>query len=298
MTVDHRFGGPWTDEKLKRLTKYLAAYTKLFKSNPQAAYFHTIYLDAFAGSGYRTISKKNGGDIGHLFDDVADDQDASQFKKGSVQVALDIDPPFDEYVFVDQNPEFVEVVEQLCQSIPERQDRVSVVNEEANSFVARWCSETDWKRSRAVAFLDPYGMQVDWSTIVAIARTKAIDLWLLFPLGQSVNRLLTRRGPPSAPWSERLTRFFGDEKWKDAFYAPSKQTALFGEAEDLIKEADFDTIGKFFVNRLKKVFACVAPKPLALFNSKNVPIFLLCFAAGNPRGAPTAVKIADHILQR
>jgi hypothetical protein len=34
-----------------------------------------------------------------------------------------------------------------------------------------------------VLFLDPYGMQVDWTTIEAIARTKAIDLRVLFPLG-------------------------------------------------------------------------------------------------------------------
>lgn len=34
-------------------------------------------------------------------------------------------------------------------------------------------------------FLDPYGMQVERETIDTIARTKAIDTWLLFPLGTS-----------------------------------------------------------------------------------------------------------------
>lgn len=32
-------------------------------------------------------------------------------------------------------------------------------------------------------------------------------------------------------------------------------------------------------------------------NSKNVPLYLLCFAAGNPRGGPIAVKIAQDILE-
>ena len=36
----------------------------------------------------------------------------------------------------------------------------------------------DWSSHRAVLFLDPYGMQVEWTTIEAIARTGAIDLWL------------------------------------------------------------------------------------------------------------------------
>ena len=46
---------------------------------------------------------------------------------------------------------------------------------------------------RAVLFLDPYGMEVEWDTMVAIAKTQAIDLWILFPLGIAVNRLLKTR---------------------------------------------------------------------------------------------------------
>jgi hypothetical protein len=29
----------------------------------------------------------------------------------------------------------------------------------------------------------------------------------------------------------------------------------------------------------------------------NNPLYLLCFAAGNDKGAPIAVKIANHILK-
>jgi hypothetical protein len=66
----------------------------------------------------------------------------------------------------------------------------------------------------------------------------------------------------------------------------------------LEKAADFDSIGDFFVQRLETIFAKVAKKPLPLRNSKNVPIYLLCFAVANPRGAPTAVKIAADVLKR
>lgn len=37
-------------------------------------------------------------------------------------------------------------------------------------------------------------MQVEWKTIEAIAKAKAIDMWLLFPLGIGVARLLTNSG--------------------------------------------------------------------------------------------------------
>ncbi|MEW6074198.1 MAG: hypothetical protein AB1726_16580 [Planctomycetota bacterium] len=53
---------------------------------------------------------------------------------------------------------------------------------------------------RKVLFLDPYGMQVEWVTIEAVAQTKAIDLWVLFPLGVGVNRLLTKSGEIPESW--------------------------------------------------------------------------------------------------
>jgi hypothetical protein len=40
----------------------------------------------------------------------------------------------------------------------------------------KWCKERNWQKERAVVYLDPYGMQVEWSTIEALAATKAIDL--------------------------------------------------------------------------------------------------------------------------
>src|SRR5215813_441537 len=105
-------------------------------------------------------------------------------------------------------------------------------------------------------------MEVAWVTIEAIAQTQAIDLWLLFPLGQAVNRLLTRHGPPEGLWAQRLTQMFGTEAWKDAFYRVPTQGTLFGGATALEKDADFEAIGAFFAQRLETVFAQVVQKPL------------------------------------
>jgi three-Cys-motif partner protein len=56
------------------------------------------------------------------------------------------------------------------------------VREDANTYLKEWCERTDWRAYRTVMFLDPYGMQVDWSLIEAIANTRAVDLWILFRL--------------------------------------------------------------------------------------------------------------------
>lgn len=146
-------------------------------------------------------------------------------------------------------------------------------------------------------FLDPYGMQVEWGTLEALARTQGIDLWLLFPLGVAVNRLLTRDGPPPGAWADALTRIFGTAEWQAAFYPKRDVTTLFGVKSVQSKDVNWNKIGKFFVDRLGTIFAKVAPNPLPLRNSKGTPIYLLCFAAANPNAASTAVKIAQDILK-
>lgn len=291
MSDGHRFGGDWTDEKLARLSKYLHAYMTIFRKNVRAATLKTIYVDAFAGTGYRNFSQ-----LDEVSASLFQDKDVLSFHKGSVYIALESSPPFDQYLFIEQHIDYFTQLEKLRCQFHEKSDRIKMVQKEANQFIQSWCAQTNWKTTRSVVFLDPYGMEVDWQTVEAIARTEAIDLWILFPLGQAVNRMLTRNQPPKDAWAKRLTRFFGTGEWKEAFYQPSKQRGLFDSDPKLTKEADFDAIKRFFIRRLETVFYKVAQNPLPLRNSKNVPIFLLCFAASNPKGAPTAVNIAQDIL--
>ena len=287
MQTPHRFGGSWTQEKLARLSKYLSAYMRIFKKNERAQWYTTSYVDAFAGTGFRA---KRRTEEPVLFNDP----DAEEFQKGSAAIALDVAPPFDRYIFVDQNPEYIRELRALREKYPAC--NIEVHENDANQFLSVWCRQTNWERNRAVVLLDPYGMQVEWNTIVSIATTKAIDLWILFPLGQAVNRMLTKTEPDPS-WARSLNRFFGTDEWKEAFYRQTGQGRLFDDAVAVEKTADFALIGDFFVHRLQSVFAGVAERPLALRNSKNIPIYLFCFASANSKGAKVAIKIANHILQ-
>jgi three-Cys-motif partner protein len=295
--AEPQFGGPWTEEKLSRLRKYLRAYMTIFSTNPRAKLLKTIYVDAFAGAGYRKDATAQAIEENLLFD-VTSDSDAEALRKGSTQVALETKPPFSEYIFIENNEEHAKSLSKLRQHFPAIGPRIGIVEEDANSYLLKWCGQNDWGKTRAVVFLDPYGMQVEWSTINAMADTKAIDLWILFPLGMGVNRLLMKQHPPEGPWADRLTRIFGTDSWRDAFYRESAQSDLFSKTPDVIKDANFKSIAEFWVDRLQAVFAGVAQKPLPLRNSRNVPIYLLSFAAANPRGSEAAVKIAQDILSR
>jgi three-Cys-motif partner protein len=291
----HEFGGDWTSEKLERVRKYLAAYTTIFAKNPRAQKLTTIYVDAFAGTGYRTATRQQ---IGPLLFPEQIEPDAQAFLKGSARIALEVEPPFKRYLFIERKPRRAQELEKLKSEFPTKANDIVIESAEANEFLQRWCAQTDWRFCRAVVFLDPYGMQVEWSLIEAIAKTRAIDLWILFPLGVAINRLLTKGELPPVEWSQSLTRILGTDEWRKAFYSQQVTQTLFGEEEVQVKDADFDRIGQFFVERLKTVFTAVADNPLPLRNSRNVPLYLLCFASGNPKGAPTAIKIAKHILRK
>lgn len=294
MAAVHEFGGDWTSEKLERVRKYLRAYTKIFNTNPQASWYHTIYLDAFAGTGYRNPSQSHVEGI-QLLDGFEEDSQA--FLKGSARIALEVEPQFKEYIFIEQDSEYAQELEKLKTEFVTQRGKISVITQDANSYLMQWVRKTDWSKTRSVVFLDPYGMEVEWSVIQALGNTKAVDLFILFPLGVAVNRLLTKSGPPPESWARALTRIFGTDTWQDAFYPRHTVQTLFGEEEVQQKEADFTKIGRFFTDRLRTSFAAVSPKPLALRNTKNNPLYLLCFATANPKTAPTAIRIANHILK-
>ena len=86
------FGGPWTEDKLRRIDDYLDAYMKIFTANRRAARLKTTYLDAFAGTGFRTSPVAEDRAEGSLFEDALEDPDANALKKGSAYVALRTDP--------------------------------------------------------------------------------------------------------------------------------------------------------------------------------------------------------------
>jgi three-Cys-motif partner protein len=283
------FGGDWTSDKLERVSKYLDAYKQALKNQP----FYLIYIDAFAGTGYRT-PKKQQENQGLLLPEF-EGQEAKGFVDGSARIALQGEPPFDKYIFIEQSPKRFIELQKLKEEFPTR--NIELEQSDANAYIMKLCKKP-WIKERAVLFLDPFGMQVTWDTIGAIAKTKAIDLWLLFPLGVAVNRLLKKDANIPESWRKILDEMFGTTDWYEAFYKTEQVRNLFEDQIITNKMSDFDSIGQYFVNRLKTVFAGVAKKPLPLTNSRNVPLYLLCFASGNPKGAPIALRIAENILRR
>lgn len=216
----------------------------------------------------------------------------------AARIALSLAEPFDYYLFIDRAKGHIEQLQQtISQDYPQLGLRCIYQQGDSNQVLKAWCKQRNWSKERAVVFLDPYGMQVEWSTIEALAATKAVDLWYLFPLGVGVARLLTHSGEIDEGWQNRLDLLFGTPDWRAQFYKVETTMDLFGaESETVRRTADTASIGTFLHDRLTKVFAKVA-KGKVLRNSRQSPLYMLCFAASNERGADAAIRIAQDILR-
>ena len=271
-----QFGGAWTREKLDILQNYLDAYTTALKDQP----FTLHYVDAFAGSG--AIEAQG-------------DADGAKLLEGSPKVALGIqNKPFDRLIFIEIGQENADSLRTMI-AHGDNADRAQVVTEDANQYLPKFCAAMG-RYDRAVVFLDPFGTQVDWETVQAIADTEKCDTWILFPVS-AIRRLLPRSGEVRSLGNEnRLTKVFGDESWRNLQY-PSEQMSFFCEVE-IQTDPGVKAIVELYRSKLDGSFTRVAPVGRTLRNSRNSPMYELLFAVGNPNGAPTAIRIADHILNR
>ncbi len=118
-------------------------------------------------------------------------------------------------------------------------------------------------------------------------------MFLNFPV-MDMNRNAIWREPGKArPGGvERMTRYWGDESWKQAAYGEGRQGGLFGP--EIVKLGN-DEIVAAFRKRLKDVagFSFV-PEPLPMRNSANAVVYYLFFASRKP----VAEKIITSILEK
>jgi|GEM_PF-6027106 three-Cys-motif partner protein len=128
--AEPQFGGSWTEEKLSRLRKYLAAYMTIFSTNPRAKLLKTIYVDAFAGTRFRREFSSEPSEEDLLFD-VSLDSDAESLRKGTAQVALETNPSFSEYVFIEHNEEHARELSSLRRHFPNIAPRIKIIPEAA-----------------------------------------------------------------------------------------------------------------------------------------------------------------------
>jgi three-Cys-motif partner protein len=289
----HVHGGGWTDDKLDVIQRYFSAYSKALKNSPSINKpFQRIYVDAFAGTGDRTDSKSAAApQIGPLFADES--TDIALTKQGSVRIALGIDPPFHRYILVDRSPDHIAQLEKLQTEFAGL--KIDVRHGDANDVLRQIAVATNWKGTRAAIFIDPYGMQVDWETLQALALTKAVDIALLFPTGP-LNRMLARSGAIPDEWAARIDSHLGPCNWRSASYRETVRTDLFeAPSASIEKSINIDGLRQFVLTRLSSIFAYVCPQQLEMRNSKGSVLYHLFIICAND--SEPAKRLADKLAR-
>jgi three-Cys-motif partner protein len=263
--------GYWSELKLEIVEKYGAAYTNAFANQPRLKKF---YIDAFSGAGLH-VSKRTGQQV-----------------EGSPARALKVLPPFDHFYFIDLDADKTAHLNTLCGG---RTD-VDIHTGDASLYLTHTVlPKIHYKKfNRALCLLDPYGLHLDWEAIAQAGQSRAVDLVLNFPV-MDINRNAIWRNPDKTPQDgvDRMTRFWGDQSWKQIAYAEDPQGNLFTKP-DILKQSN-EAIVRAFRERLKSVagFAFV-PEPLPMKNSNNAVVYYLCFASQKP----VAQKIIESIFAK
>ena len=217
--AEHRFGGSWTEIKLNAVSDYLNFYTGALKASPSPSDpFETWYVDAFAGTGDRTME---GGPEG-LFTGGEGLLDRARLE-GSARRALAIDPAFRHLVFIEKDAGRFAALERVRKDFPDRDIRC--VQGDANEQIRQTFSQGPWVQrgrsglQRAVVFLDPYGMSVRWDTLRFLADTGRADVWYLFPLHAALRQLSHDHAALDPSKRAALDEVFGTPDWESALRA-------------------------------------------------------------------------------
>jgi three-Cys-motif partner protein len=265
--------GYWSEVKLDIIKDYASEYSKILsaQTSPQ---LHHVYIDAFSGAG-KHISRETG-----------------QFVSGSPLNALNITPPFCEYYLIDIKGEKIEY---LTDQIGNRSD-VHIKQGDCNKILLDEVFPNvrfDQYR-RGLCLLDPYGLQITWEIVREAGQTKAIDLFLNFPV-MDMNRNVLWKNPENVSELDiiRMSRFWGDDSWKGIAYRTEGNLFGFPEKEDT------ETIVNAFRDRLiKNAGFMYVTKPLPMHNSMGSVVYYLFFASQKNVAGNIVTYIFDKYRNR
>jgi three-Cys-motif partner protein len=267
--------GEWSEIKLEIIKEYAWAYTSILSKKTWCKGY--VYIDAFAGAGQH-IRKATG-----------------ELIAGSPLNALSVKPSFTEYHYIDLDGEKVDELEKLAKD----NQNVSIYRGDCNEKLVKniFPGLTYQTFKRALCFLDPYGLHLDWKTVEMAGKMGTIDILINFPImDMNRNVLFDDLSKAKKEDIERMNVFWGNTEWQKILYR--EQDDLFGKIHQVRKE-DFKRLAIEYRKRLEAVarFKFV-PEPVLMRNTNNGPLYYLFFASPQRVAQKIIVNIFDKYRER
>ncbi len=293
----HKYGGPWSEVKLDAVEYYLKCFAKALTWSKMDLW----YIDAFAGSGDREAERQVGGIFeGREIETIIETLDGSALR------ALKIEPPFHHFIFIEKDAERVSALENVRRDWPAAD--IQIRRGDANSELLDIVSKPPWtsksrSRSRGVVFLDPFSMQVDWSTLMALSATECLDVWLFFNVA-AVTRQLAHDFTGIGNKEATLDRVLSP-RWRDLYSiqpeAQLGQMDIFGDLSGTSakpaspqRTATKHQIDKWFEELLREKFPFVS-QSLPIMTPHSGHTYSLFLAVANPD--KKATELAEKFVR-
>ena len=182
----------WSIKKLLVLDLYIKPFVKILKSKNFESWY---YIDPFCGSGLLRLKKK------HLF-------------PGSPLIPLfkSEEFPFDGYYFSDTDKRYLSELRKRIDRIPSsRNANIEISNSSFQNTIPKFFTgikPEKWKDKAYLAFLDPFGFQVDWNSMEWMLKSGPVDIIFTFmtsPINWNRSNKRTEKS---------LSILFGNDDWQ------------------------------------------------------------------------------------
>lgn len=264
-----RPAGSWTQVKLDYVGRYINAFIRSMKGQRFRA-FH--YIDLFSGPGKCSLHGTH------------------RVILGSPLLALTACKSFTRWFFVDASQENADALHARC-SASRFKVRVSISAGDANALVGD-VVETIRKVDKVfqrgllpslnLAFLDPEGLELRWSTVEQLASLNRMDLIFLYPQG-GLDRYFPEASAQTGETA--IDAYFGDRYWRAVCATVATSQQVHRQLVDHLKEK---------LAGLGYVDVHSTEEPIVRNVKHNAPLYRLIFACKHQRGNEFWEDILKH----
>lgn len=253
--------GPWTQEKLDLLEAYLKTYTSIMNTDRVRAWCSgRHYIDAFAGS-VTPFSKEE-----------------MRYIDGSPLIALKTTPGFHSFLFIDKDGARINnCVEPLKSKFPE--SNITTEIGDCNDILLKKIIPKFPQNHRAFIFLDPYGLELNWSTVEAIGKKQQFDVFINFSV-MGIYRNLGDQ-PPTGKNRDHINRVMGNGDWFGDAYQKPQQMCLFPEMQKPYERKNHllaERLAKRYAEQLKLCFG-YSSRPIIMRGPTDAPMYAMILAS-------------------
>ena len=259
-----RPSGRWAKKKLSILEHYIATSTVAMQNKP---WRRRYYIDLQAGPGKNCVARSG----------KCPTKDPDIFL-GSPLLALTTGAGFTDYYFVERDETLADTLQKRCQSISEHR-HIQILTGDCNQAVNQIAavirqvdsppfSKTNWN-SLSLAFLDPEGLELDWTTVTQLASLKRTDIIINFSIGGL--RRIADAAKNLPPGQAQADRFFGTPEWRSIPLNPDGSQPAYQWID-------------FYKSRLTTKYHYQWGTPISVRNSREVELYRLLFASKHKLG--------------